>query len=248
MQPIKLGRALLGMTIVTVSCTADRVPAPAKAIGVASLTPGLYTAPTAQDPISVYITGPRPYPVGPNTRETQTYTYTATIEGGAGPYYVVWKIRYCQYTGYIGGSGGEWIECQHDYGGMAEGPNLTSADHEWLPDVVQADILVELRESRDGFVTGVGGTQMDGPAFWRWGFPPENGTIGDPGFKCRGGGYLWPQEKYVYLLDVADHRWVQTGQRYRRDSCSGIRDFADTSIVRDTLIYVGKDTIRLGHR
>lgn len=199
---------LAAVAMLMVACTPDRVSAPQSDRLSAAHTRVLRTSGTAQDPIAVTVDGPPSIPYsGPYTG-----TYTASISGGVAPHYVVWKIRYCQYVEAEG-----YIDCQITYGGLAEGWNLTTVDVTFQFTDVKVDILVELRESPDGYATGVGAIEVYGPSAYQLGMP-ESG--GGSGFHCSGGGYLWDE----WTRDASGN-WVTTGRKYRRNSCDGSREY-----------------------
>jgi hypothetical protein len=178
---------------------------------------------TPSDWVDLSISGPGYAPA----QQSSTQTYTAHASGGTGGYYYTWKERWCYYMTDPNATPGyeyvAWMECQpgYSYGtGPTAGDSIRSF---FFPEnAMFAWFIVEVRESRDGGVTGVDSVEVLGPSQWRIATVPDGGSAY---FQCSGGGYLFPEERYK------NGQYVETGRRYRRNACDGSREFTGTDTL-----------------
>lgn len=164
---------------------------------------------TALDPIAVEISGPAGFAA--SDAYPQTAQYTAQVSNGTGPYYYHWAIRYCQY--YESNSYGEpGEECWTTYQGILDGQGLSTVTVDVWYEVTKFDLLLEVRETQTGYVTGVGGIEVYGPYHGRSFFPPPSNSP----FVCSRGFGWYPFEERDSEGKV---------KYYRRNACSGAREY-----------------------
>jgi hypothetical protein len=169
-----------------------------------------YYAGNTMDPIAVDLNGPTQISVncvGWGESWPCRTTYTVSVTNGTGPYYFIWKWRYCVHVG-----GWQWIECQNNYGGLGSGWGLDSVAFDAYEEDVKYDLLVEVYDAQGGVISGVDGMEIIGPSNYQLGFGPYSGDIG---FQCSGGGY-------------GIQEWSNgqpTNRQYRRNRCSGAREY-----------------------
>lgn len=171
------------------------------------------TTGTATDPISVTISGDQA------VSEFEAYPhqltrYTATVSGGTGPYYYVWGSRKCQKdTSYYGET---QVICGSDYMTYKSGWGVSQIDFPVLQEDTEVHFLLELRESPDGYVSGVGTYEVFGPYYALQFFGSA-----DADFQCSRTASWYPWEEWKY----DDGAWKPSGRTYRRNGCTGAREF-----------------------
>jgi hypothetical protein len=141
---------------------------------------------------------------GPTTvTNAQAETYSASVSGGSGPFLFYWSYAMCNKDDF-----GTW--CMNTTDPYEDGADLNQIDYTFGDYEEETRIIVDVRQSVTGGLSGVDTIEAFGPAHWRFPSAPPDPLHNRCSRDQTPGWYPFEDG---------------SGQLYRRNVCTNIREY-----------------------